>query len=73
MTTYVVWLKPTEGQPVNLGTLNVDRNLRGTFKTRTPFKQFEVFVTAEKMPSVVEPSNKRIMRASVAPTMRATF
>src|SRR5262245_13569451 len=31
MTAYVVWLKPSEeGPPVNLGTLNVDNNLRGT-------------------------------------------
>jgi hypothetical protein len=46
-STYVVWLKPTDGKPVNIGILTPDKNLKAALKTSTPYSTFEIMVTAE--------------------------
>jgi hypothetical protein len=64
-TTYIVWLKAENGTFQNVGTLNVDKDLNGKLETRTPFKTFDVLVTAEKTVDVMTPSEHHVMNAKV--------
>ena len=65
-TAYVVWLDPAGTQaPINMGALSVDKDLKGSLEFKTPFQQFDVFVTAEPTPTVQVPSDKKLMTASV--------
>jgi hypothetical protein len=65
-SVYVVWLQ-ANGQPAeNEGELHVNGSLNGEFKTPSPYKQFTIFVTAEKSALVREPEGKRVLTATVA-------
>jgi hypothetical protein len=55
-TTYVVWVKPEGGRPENVGALALDKDLKGDLKTKTPYKVFDVMVTAEMSPGTTLPS-----------------
>jgi|SRR4051812_41597620 hypothetical protein len=66
-TTYVVWLVPSDDQrPQNVGALQVGSDLKGELKTQTPFRAFQIIVTAESEPNVTAPSGNRAMRAAIA-------
>jgi len=66
MTQYVVWVIPQGGQPPqNLGNLNVGENLKGELKGSTPYKTFDILITAEAQEHPAEPSGNRVMSASV--------
>jgi hypothetical protein len=65
-STYVVWLFPPDSPPTNIGVLPLDNHLKGHFQTKTPFKTFDVEVTAEDSPAAVQPNiHNRVMIASV--------
>jgi hypothetical protein len=65
-TTYVVWARaPGQDAYQNLGALRVDDSLRGTLKTVTPLRSFDVMITAEASPTVMTPSSRRLLSASV--------
>jgi hypothetical protein len=65
-TAYVVWLDPAGTQPpINMGVLSVDKDLKGSLEFKTPFQQFDVFVTAEPGATAQAPSDKKLMTASV--------
>lgn len=67
-TTYVVWVRgPDRDAPQNLGALKVDEELRGTFKTVTPLRRFDMFITAESSPTTQRPTNGELFRASIEP------
>jgi hypothetical protein len=67
-TTYVVWaLAPDRDTPQNLGALRVDEKLRGTLKTVTPLRRFEMFITAEQSPTAQMPTNGELFSASIEP------
>jgi hypothetical protein len=62
---YVVWIEPN-GQPAqNMGVIKVNDNLESEFSTRTPFKKFKVYITAEDGPKVTTPSGDNILEATV--------
>lgn len=66
MTNYVVWVIPQGGAPAqNVGILNVGESLKGKVKATTPYKTFDVLVTAESQDHPAEPSGNRVMSASV--------
>lgn len=65
-TTYVVWLKPENGRPLNIGVLNPDKDLNAELKTKTPFTSFEIMVTAEETPQPMHPSGKEVLSAQVS-------
>jgi hypothetical protein len=66
MTTYVVWVVPQGGQPPqNLGVLNIGEDLKGKLQGTTPYKTFDLLVTAEAQDHPIEPSGNRVMSASV--------
>jgi hypothetical protein len=60
-SVYVVWITPKDGIPQNAGILKVDSNRKGEFKTKTPFKVFNVMVTLESTPSALLPSGSPLM------------
>jgi hypothetical protein len=65
-SAYVVWFQPAGQPPQNQGVLRVDSDLNGEFKTTTPLKNFDIFVTAEPGPTVTAPTGSEIMRQHVS-------
>ncbi len=67
-STYVVWAKPLSdyGRPQSLGALNVDQELNAKLSSTTPFRDFEIFVTAESSPQVQDPRGERLLWATVS-------
>jgi hypothetical protein len=65
-TTYVVWARAQDqGTLQNLGALRVDQDLHGRLTTITPLHTFDVLITAERSPTVMAPSNQRVLSASI--------
>jgi hypothetical protein len=64
--TYVVWFQPPGHDPTNEGALKVDGNLNGDLKTETPYKDFKVFITAEKYAQLRQPEGPTVLSAQVA-------
>ena len=64
-STYVVWLKPSEGRPVNIGVLMPDKDDNAKLETATPFTNFEIMVTAEETAQPVVPSSHEVASAKV--------
>ncbi len=64
---YVVWFQPQDKQPEVQGTLSVNADtLQGSFKTTTPYKNFDVLVTAEENARPSSPSGTVVLKGSVA-------
>jgi len=64
---YVVWLKPDEGGAAqNLGELPLGDDLQGNLRTKTAFKRFELFITAEQQANVTSPSGNRVLDTAVS-------
>jgi hypothetical protein len=42
---YIVWLKPANHKPVELGVIHVDQSLQGELTTTTPYKSAKVTIT----------------------------
>ena len=65
---YIVWLERRDNQPVALGELRVNGDLKGTLEATTPAlsDQFEIFVTAEDNPNAPVPSEPKLLRTTVA-------
>jgi len=64
-SAYVVWLKPDSGAAQNVGVLTVDKDRKGKLETKTAFKTFQVFVTAEESANVTSPSQSTLMATKV--------
>ena len=62
---YVVWLKPDNGPPQNIGVLSPDKGMSATLETKTSFTSFIVLVTAEATAQPVKPSDNEVMSANV--------
>jgi len=64
---YVVWLQERGKNAENQGQLKMDKNLKANFKAETPYKSFDVFVTAEQDPRTSGPSGQEVLRATIQP------
>jgi hypothetical protein len=65
-STYVVWLKPTDGKPLNIGVLKPDKDLKATLETSTAFTAFEIMVTAENGAQPTSPTmGREVLRTNV--------
>ena len=64
---YVVWFQERGAEPTNQGSLKPNKNLKATFKSVTPLKSFDVFVSAESDPSAKSPSGLEVLRAVIQP------
>lgn len=65
-TTYVVWAKPSGGEPMNLGAIAINDELNGSLRTVTPMKHFDIFVTAEPSPQQTKPTHSPVLTARVS-------
>ena len=66
-SAYVIWLQERSGNPENQGQLKMDKNLKATFESVTPFKSFEVFVTAEQDARGKSPNGPDVLKATIQP------
>jgi hypothetical protein len=66
-SVYVVWLLQKDGSPENQGQLKVDKKLKANFKTVTPVKSFDLFVTAERDSTIKVPNGAEVLRATIQP------
>jgi hypothetical protein len=66
-TAYLVWFQDRGGEPTMEGQLRLDKKLNGNFKTTTPLRNFDLFVTAETDASAKTPGSPQLLRTSVQP------
>ena len=64
--TYLVWVQPRGKDPELLGALRVNEDLEGSLKAATPYKDFEILITAEDSVKPDSPSSAVILKGSVA-------
>jgi hypothetical protein len=64
-TAYVVWIQSQGGNPENQGQLKVNDKLEGEFKTVTPYKSFQIFITGETNPNATTPSGPEVLRQQI--------
>lgn len=64
-TSYVVWVQPRGKEPEALGALRVNSDLEGSLKATTPYKDFDIFITAEDNPKPDTPSGMVILKGTV--------
>jgi hypothetical protein len=62
--TYVVWMMSEDNNPINLGQIVGTTKLHVKFETVSSSKPKVIFVTAEDNPSVVYPSNVRVLETN---------
>ena len=65
-SAYVVWIQESGRDAENQGELHIGNDLSGEFKTVSPHKQFNVFVTAEQGPQVHSPTGDLVLTAQIA-------
>ena len=63
---YIVWLQDKGSGPENEGELKVNGKLEGSFRTVTPRKNFDLFVTGENDGTVKSPSGPEVLRTTVS-------
>jgi hypothetical protein len=63
---YLVWIQPSGQAAQLLGALKVGDDLKGELKGSTPFKNFDVVITAEDQMNPETPSSTVILRGNVA-------
>jgi hypothetical protein len=69
-SSYVVWLRPLAGDqkaqpPMNVGALAVNKDLEGNLTTVTPYRQFDLFVTAEPVSNTTAPTGEQLLTTTV--------
>lgn len=64
-TTYILWVRPKDGDAVKEGSLGVDNDLKGELHVVTVSKDFDVFITPEQSATVTTPSSMEVLRAHV--------
>ncbi len=62
---YVVWFQEKGVEPQTQGRLRIDKNLKGSFETTTPLKNFDIFVTAESNAGAKQPTGTEVFRTTV--------
>jgi len=67
--SYVVWVRPlaSDQPPQNMGALQVDPDrLTGRFSGTTPYRQFQLSITAEQDTTTTSPSQNQVLSAMVS-------
>jgi hypothetical protein len=64
--TYLVWIQPSGQSAQLLGALKVGDDLKGEVKGSTPFKDFDVIITAEDQLKADTPSSTVVLKGNVA-------
>jgi hypothetical protein len=63
--TYVVWVQPRGKEPEPLGVLRVNDDLEGSLAATTPYKDFDILITAEDKPNPEVPSGMVVLKGTV--------
>lgn len=63
--SYVIWIQARGKDPEILGVLKVNGDLEGSLKATTPYKDFDIFITAEENPKPDIPSSMTILKGTV--------
>lgn len=64
-TAYLVWVQPRGKEAELLGALRVNEDLEGSLKATTPYKDFDIFITAEGTMRPDTPSGMVILKGTV--------
>lgn len=64
-SVYVVWAETSDNQMFNLGRLKINEDLKGKLEATTPFRVFQLVITAEDNPLVMQPSQQVVLRTKV--------
>jgi hypothetical protein len=62
---YLVWVQPRGKDPELLGVLRVNDDREGSLKATTPYKDFDIFITAEDNPKPDTPGSMVILKGTV--------
>jgi len=63
---YVVWFQPEDGgAPQNAGVIEIDDDAKGAFRTLTPLRDFEVFITVETDRAATAPTGEELFRTEI--------
>lgn len=62
---YIVWIRTKDGTVQKKGALGLNKNLDGELKVVTVSKNFDVLVTGEQSPSVIEPTGSEVLHTHV--------
>jgi hypothetical protein len=62
---YLVWVQPRGKSPELLGVLRVNDKLEGNLTATTPYKVFDIIVTAEDTPHPEMPSDTVVLKGTV--------
>lgn len=65
-STYVVWIRPHNGEIQNVGALQVSDDLVGKFNTTTPHRVFTLMVTPEPSARMSQPTHEAVFTSEVA-------
>ncbi len=65
MVGYLVWFQERGGSPASQGRMRIDKNLKASFETTTPWKTFDIQVTAESDATVKAPTGAVVLKGSV--------
>ena len=65
MAAYVVWIQEHGASAENQGRLEVNKNLEASFRTVTPLKNFDLFVTAEPAATTKSPAGPEVLKANI--------
>jgi hypothetical protein len=62
---YLIWVQPRGKAPELLGVLRVNDKLEGSLTATTPYKVFDISVTAEDTPHPEAPSDTVVLKGTV--------
>lgn len=62
---YLIWYQESGSNPESQGRLQIDKNLEGSFKNTTVYKNFDLWITAEGDPAVKAPEGPEVLRTTV--------
>ncbi len=64
---YIVWELPKgfSNKPQSLGPLKLDKNYTGRLNTVTPFRSFDIFITAESATNPLQPTGEKLLWTTV--------
>ncbi len=67
LSSYVVWLRPSGGETwTNAGALRLDQDRDASIEVRTPYRDVDVAITAERTPTPDRPSRYQVLEGKVS-------
>ena len=64
--TYLVWVRPNNGDAVREGSIGLNNDLNGELHALTVLKSFDLFITPEQSNTVTSPSGREVLHAHIS-------